>query len=227
MKCKKSNLELIDYLFGEMSEMERKAFLSHLEQCDNCQNASKILRETQTLLLAGQEETAPEINLSVPSLAHSRPAPKLQRLRSPILGFAVGAFATFLLFSMLNFRLTFSENNVTLEVSTANKNRTTTQEQTYITVDDLSAWREQTLYQVNKLILESESRKRQESQLMLSGLAKGFQEQRRLDLHLVGEGLENFQNSNLQEIQRTRMALNQIMQINASEHYDNSYNKQK
>lgn len=65
MKCKKSNINLLSYLDGELDQEQQKRFEQHLTSCEQCQKALENLKQIYTGIEQEKEEYQPNPYLAV------------------------------------------------------------------------------------------------------------------------------------------------------------------
>ncbi|NOZ61077.1 MAG: hypothetical protein GXO74_05305 [Calditrichaeota bacterium] len=219
MKCEEVRPLLIDLLYDEISDENKRRVRSHLETCQECREEFASLKSTSNILQKW-EDVDPEfklvlVNESVTWIERAKqffgkilPGPAIAARR-----FGYGLAAAFLLLAIANTEISYQQGNFHMRLSLFSGTKqsepaalTTAQTEALI-----KKMRQENYYLTQSLISQSEARLRNDWATSLTQLNKTYEQQRLKDLQLVGSGLVNLQRNTYQKIKRTDSSINELL----------------
>lgn len=213
-RCEEIRALMMDYIYDEMSEEERKVFEFHLNGCPECRDEVESLKKTSGIL---SEWVEPEPDIRVIAIKE----------RASFFGKVAGSFingflnpkrlafggvgvllAIFLFLSITNTEISLNKGNFSMRMSLMKPSKPIQTEastgNTNLVVEELV--REN--YQLTRaLIEESEARQEQKLAYVLSSFKKELDEERYQDLNLVQYGFKELQENTYQQVREIDGAL--------------------
>lgn len=220
MKCDDVKALLMDFLYEEISDEDKKLFQTHLSNCDSCRQEFQSLKQTSNLLQQS-EDVEPKLNLVFISETKSFwNAVKQKFSVSPkklIYGVAIGFASIILLLSLTNTEVSYQNGDFSVKMSILPR-KLKPQNET-INEDVIARLQQQNISLINKLIQQSEERQRQQLFSTLAQFSDDFENRRTADLQLVGVGLDEIEKSIYSRLEkRTNSQFNNLIRyINAQQ----------
>ncbi len=219
MRCKDSQQLLVSWLYGELSDEERKQMEGHLSRCSHCRQAKEKIQQTKAML--EQWEVAEPSWKSV-ILPGREPrwrgwyywlfggATTLRRAAAVAMMVAVVGLVVF---SLLNLRVSYAGGDFSIGLSLVPPRS----EVVRLGIDqealqqEILMVQEDTLDLVNKLMLAYYQKHQEDLATALQRLSAQWQLLRRADLEYIGDGLDLIQQRTYQDLQRTNQLLNLVL----------------
>jgi hypothetical protein len=217
MKCEEIRSLMMDYLYNELSEEDRDAFISHLAICHDCRKVAESLK-TVSNILQQWEDVDTEINIMPfrdnrswilrlkDSLSSFLPSPGKMSL-----GLAYGLAAIFLVLSVASTEISFKDGNFKMSMGFLSRPEQQENQNDLYVQGLIERLFNENIRLTSSLIQENEARQRKVLAYFLTALQKDFERQRYQDLNLVGYGLESIQKSTNKQIQQIDYALTELM----------------
>ena len=220
MKCELPIEKLIGYLYDEVDAEGKAGIESHISTCPACAQALERLGRTRNLMRAWADEVPPASLVFVPekdpwwkAILRRRTAAGSRRWVAP--GVSLGMAAVILVFAVLNFEARYDGEGglhvklrlpavEDLEPSEGNR-------ETPVTRAELIQVQHQSLELIQELIDDGYTRQRLELGLILEQFARDLESQRRRDLVLVGQGLQEIEGSTENRFMRTEDLLHHLL----------------
>ncbi len=219
MNCEKMELLFSDLLYDEINEQEKELALGHIAACKSCEVKYKNLRETSTALGRWKEEDA-EMNLvfieeKVPFL--ERLSGKLDQAGINPRQLVFGAAATLVLLVLFVgiYRTEAIYRNGSWYISFGSNAKIENQMKESNLLADFKQLQQENLLIMNRLLLASEERVRNENIAVINNLANQFVLQRRQDLSLVGRSINEMSQRNEGRYVRTNQLLDGLYRLSA------------
>ena len=222
MKCENIRPLIIDFLYEEISEKDRKIVEAHLSQCETCQQELDSLKNTSQLLQKW-EDIEPDFNFVMmtekstifeqfkKAWASFWPSPKKLAY-----GFAFGFVAVFFLMAIANTKISYKSGEFNISMSLFSQPQEQSTQEAVPTKEWVEEFQKQNYYLMNSLIQQSEARQKTEWSNTLAQFNQNLERQRYNDLQVLGAGLDNIEKTTFQQIKRTENSLNDwIRHINA------------
>lgn len=209
MTCESLKSYLLDYLYDEIDEDNRKIVEAHLKTCEHCQNEFLDLKNTSRTLQQLEPVPSP-LNLVFAKETETI-WQKLQGFRESLsgdgwlwgrrLGYAFAAIL--LIFSLANFEISMKDNEFSMKMSLWPRSDTEQMAQTTpaITPAVMDSFKQE----INKLILANQEQQRKEWTQNLVNLNREFELKRREDLQLVGNTFNQLQTETQSELQKIKI----------------------
>ena len=219
MNCEKMELLFSDLLYGEINEEEKESALEHIATCKSCGVKYKNLRQTSTALGRWKEEDA-EMNL----VFIEEKVPFLERLFGKLGQAGInprqlvfGAAATLVLLVLFAgiFRTEAIYRNGSWYISFGSSDKTENQMKENILIADFKQLQQENLLLMNRLLLASEERVRNDNIAVVNNLANQFLIQRRQDLSLIGRSINEMSQRNEGRYVRTNQLLDGLYRLSA------------
>jgi len=219
MNCEKMELLFGDLLYDEINEEEKKLALGHVATCKSCEVKYKNLRETSTALGRWKEEDA-EMNL----VFIEEKVPFLERLFSKLdlaginpRQLVFGAAATLVLLILFAgiFRTEAIYRNGSWYISFGSNAMIENQVKESSLIADFKQLQQDNFLLMNRLLLASEERMRNENIAVINSLANQFVIQRRQDLSLIGRSINEMTQRNEGRYVRTNQLLDGLYRLSA------------
>lgn len=203
MKCNDIKLLLMDFLYDEISDEDKKIVKNHLSHCTVCQKELKSLKQTSTTLQQW-EDVDPKLNLVFVSEIKSTWSIIKEKLsvshKKFAYGFAIG-FALILIFlSFANTEISYNNGNFSLKMSIMP--RKTEQQNDTMNNELIAQLQQQNIQLMNKLIQHSEDRQRQQIMNTLAQFYHDLENRRATELRLVGAGLDEIEKNIYSKLER-------------------------
>lgn len=227
MKCEQIRAVMMDYLYDELSNKDCEAFITHLDQCDECRKEVESLKTTSGILQQWEDVEHDIRLIVVKEKTFSFDKFKeflnnhLLKPKKLALGFA-GAFSVvFLFLALANTEISMNNGNFNMRMGFFDRHEK--QVNTGIAnssqlVEDLV--RENFLL-TRSLIEQSEARQQQELAFVLSSFKKGVDLQRYQDLKLIQYGLKDFQKNTYLQFREIDNTLNVLSRSADIKYYSN------
>ena len=208
----KTQLQLMDYLFDEMTPDEKKQFEQKLQNSEELRDKLNELKATQSVIGKYSPEEPEQSGFQYrDELDHGTAIKKPRRYRTAILAVAAVLLITFFIGAFSSVQFGETEQGYYLTFG----NPPVQVEQTGISEEELN----QIIAEIkteNSLMLNSmmEQTQREQNERFnesLTTLAEYYEERRNRDLMLFTEGLLQLEESTSTEIDRTNRALNGII----------------
>src|SRR6056297_15229 len=208
----KTQLQLMDYLFDEMTPDEKKQFEQKLQNSEELRGKLNELKATQSVIGKYSPEEPEQSGFQYrDELDHGTAIKKPSRYRTAILAVAAVLLITFFIGAFSSVQFGETEQGYYLTFG----NPPVQVEQTGISEEELN----QIIAEIkteNSLMLNSmmEQTQREQNERFnesLTTLAEYYEERRNRDLMLFTEGLLQLEESTSTEIDRTNRALNGII----------------
>lgn len=220
MKCNVTNEQLMDYLFAESDDQEKKKLTQHLKKCERCSSEIKELQQTVDLM-AKWPAIEPAEELSLSSKGPS-PRQRLKRVLGQTGGFsrpvrwgfrlAVAAVILVLLFTRVE--LKYGGGQFVLSIGKSSGNEQIYPASLAVALKDVQ---EQNYYLTRQLIQDSEARQRELLLTGLENLSGKIDNRRFTDLKYVGQSLDIIQRNNEYNFDRTNSILQGLVQVAGNE----------
>ena len=219
MNCEKMELLFSDLLYDEINEQEKEITLEHIATCKSCEVKYKNLRETFTALGRWKEEDA-KMNL----VFIEEKVPFLERLfgKLDLIGInpkqlVFGAAATLLLLVLFAgiLRTEAIYRNGSWYISFGSNAKMENQMKESSLLADFKQLQQENLLLMNRLLLASEERVRNENIAVVNNLANQFVIQRRQDLSLIGRSINEMSQRNEGRYVRTNQLLDGLYRLSA------------
>lgn len=216
-KCEQIRTLMMDYLYDELSKDEREAFISHIEQCNECREEVESLKTTSGVLqqwgevendirvIAVKEKSASFIRIKEFIKNHFLKPKKLA------FGFT-GAFAVVFLFLVLtNTEISINDGKFNMRMSLFDQPEQKTNIDFSDTNQLVAALIRENLQLTHTLIKQSEKRQRQELTYILLSFKKEIDEQRYQDLNLIQYGFKDLETNTYYQIKNIDSTLNKLI----------------
>ena len=217
-RCEEIRSLMMDYIYDEMSEEERKVFELHLSGCSLCWAEVESLRKTSGILC---EWIEPEPDIRVIVVKERSPFSErfkdtfgsvFFRPKRLVFGSVYALVAIFLFLSLANTEISLNNGNFSMRMSLIKSSKPAQTEEapgkTNLLVEELV--REN--YQLTRALIEqSEARQEQKLAYVLSSFKKELDEERYHDLNLVQYGFKELQKNTYQQVQEIDGALNRLI----------------
>ena len=219
MNCEKMELLFSDLLYGEINEQDKESALEHIVACKSCEVKYKNLRETSTALGRWKEEPA-EMNL----VFIEEKVPFLERLFGKLDSAGIsprqlvfGAVATLVLLVLFAgiFRTDAIYSNGSWYISFGGDAETENQLAVSALLADFKQSQQENLLLMNRLLLASEERVRNQNIAVVNNLANQFVIQRRQDLSLIGRSINEMSQRSEGRYVRTNQLLDGLYRLSA------------
>jgi uncharacterized protein YacL (UPF0231 family) len=219
MECNKATSELIDYLYGELSDKESQKFKHHLSTCSSCQKELAELNSTHKLL---QKSSAPlpdslfimnknsynrfhnwwrNVTLILPNSIRGRLS----------LGVAVFLIIFMFIGSLTKLQIQYSNAHFSISMGTGHpiQNVAMTQAQK----DALVAQLQNQNYKILNAWLQNEQQKQlNQIKKIMTDYSYALQEQQNENFHQIGQELNTFYKHTNRRFMQTNNVLSDIMQ---------------
>jgi hypothetical protein len=207
----------MDYLYEELSESDAKILEQHLKKCKSCKeelvslkNTSNVLQQWEDidpkLKLVFVQEKKTLLNLFNPKL-NWKPG-KLQKFG---FGLAMGLASLLIVMALANTRVSIKNGNFELSASLFSRQSQPSAEMAPVTEAALTEFQIQNIALFERLIQESEERRRAELARTFTELARSVDYQRNADMRLLGQGFDEVQYNTIQRLERTDQKLNDLL----------------
>ncbi len=222
MKCELPREKLIGYLYDEVDAEGKAGIESHVSTCPACAQALERLGRTRTLMRAWADEVPPASLVFVPektpwwkAILPRRTSAGSRRWVAP--GVTLGLAAVILVFAVLNFEARYDgEGGLHVKLRLPAVEDLEPSEgvrETPVTRAELIQVQHQSLALIQELIDDGHNRQRLELGLILEQFARDLESQRRRDLVLVGQGLQEIEGSTKNRFLRTEDLLHHLLAV--------------
>lgn len=215
MKCDQMPELLISLLYNELDSSQEKTVQKHLKSCAYCRQSFQELQSTTRMLKQWEPEDPRFHHVFITEPEHRWRFVK-NRLTglgwAPKLAIGLSAACISVLFILALFNFTADYKNGDLHVSFSffkSGNQESAAEMSKL----VDARHQETLAAVAELIRESQDQQEQEYDMKLTRLIENFEQKRRQDLMMVGQGLEGMHLSNEGRYYETRSMLNNLIKL--------------
>ena len=214
MNCEKMELLFSGLLYNEINEQDKEIALGHISTCESCAVKYKNLRETTTALGRWKEEDT-DMNL----VFIEEKVPLLERLfgKLDLIGisprqFVFGAVTTFALIVLFAgiLRTEAIYRNGSWYISFGNNAKIENQMEQNSLIADFKQLQQENLLLMNRLLIASEGRMRNENFAVVSNLANQVTLQRREDLSLISRSINEMSRQNEGRYIRTNQLLDDL-----------------
>ncbi|MFZ5519524.1 MAG: anti-sigma factor family protein [Candidatus Zhuqueibacterota bacterium] len=222
MKCEDIRPFMLDFLYEEISDEDRKIVEAHLSHCDACRQEMDMLKSTSHILQKW-EDIEPDFNVTLnprtstwfenfrKGWASFWPSPKKLAY-----GFAFGFATVFLLMAIANTKISYKSGEFSISMSLFSQPQQQPAQAAVPSKEWVEEFQKQNYYLVNSLIQQSEARQKTEWNTTLAQFNQNLEQRRYNDLQILGAGLDNIEKTTSQKIRSTEHSLNEwIRQINA------------
>ncbi|MBC8182297.1 hypothetical protein H8E88_14435 [candidate division KSB1 bacterium] len=224
MKCDTIHPLIIDFLYDEITEENKKILQLHLKKCDKCREEVESLKSTSNILQKW-EDVEPDYSLvmvteKVPLLDNLKE--QFQKLfpkpKKIAFGFAYGIVVIFLLLALANTEISYQQGNFKMSMGLFSKQPAQNQvEANEMLINQLVEKLQQENYYLMKTMIEqSEARQQKQWQSSLVQFNRNLEQQRIQDLNLIGSGLNNFEKNTYKKLERIDNSLYELFRpVNA------------
>jgi len=225
MKCDTIHPLIIDFLYDEITEENKKILQLHLSKCEKCCEEVESLKSTSNILRKW-EDVEPDYSLVmvtekiswVDSLKEhlQKLFPKPKKIA---FGFAYGLVAIFLLLALANTEISYQQGNFKMSMAlfskqSGQKNPIAINE--ILTNQLVEKLQQENYYLIKTMIEQSEARQQKQWQSSLVQFNRNLEQQRIQDLNLIGSGLNNFEKNTYKKLERIDNSLYELFQpVNA------------
>lgn len=217
MNCNDLKTLFMDFLYDEISDTDRDLFLTHLSQCQSCQQELAALKKTSNIIQQW-ENVDPDFNVVVVTdkvswhhylkdrLAHLIPKP-----RKIAYGIIFATAIIFLLLAAANTEITYRQGEFKMNLGLFSRPATQQSADKLLASEFIEQLQKQNYYFTNSLIQQSEERQRKELASAILQIRQDFERKRIEDLNLVGFGLDKIEQNTFRELKRTDNSLNELI----------------
>ena len=212
MKCSDYHMLMMDALYDEISGGNKKALDAHLESCPDCREKYQALQAT-THTLEKWEDVKPHVNLTFVSQTGSRFVDFFRNLKSwklPV-RFGVAVASLLLLLSLFNTKIQYSDGQFAFETDLFNRGRQN-QSTELVTQTDLDNMRQENYQMVAAILDEYAKRNKIETAVLFDKFYDELDKQRRNDLRLVSNAVDQVQYGTTQRLARTDRTLGTLIE---------------
>jgi len=224
MKCDTIHPLIIDFLYDEITEENKKILQLHLKKCAKCREEVESLKSTSNILQKW-EDVEPTFNLVMVTEKVSwtnNLKEQFQKLfpkpKKIAFGFAYGFIGIFLLLALANTEISYQQGNFKMSMGLFSKQSGQEQvEANAMLTNQLVEKLQQENYYLMKTMMEqSEARQQKQWQSSLVQFNQNLEQQRIQDLRLIGSGLNNFEKNTYKKIERIDNSLYELFRpVNA------------
>ncbi len=192
MSCEKIKPLMMDFLYEELGNDDKRRLQEHLDSCAECAKELAALQETHQMLAAMPEPAAGE-RLVFQTEPAGRVREWLQTAKALLPRSSAGRlaltglaalFAFFLFGAMAHLNIVYDHNGLQISMGRANA----LDEQRLVQI--VEQLQEENARLITRLIAGERMRQQQELDKTLTAFARSISEQRREDLQLIGLGLD-------------------------------------
>jgi len=218
MKCDQIHPLIIDFIYDEISEENKKILHSHLINCIECHEEIEFLKSTSKILQKW-EDVEPDFNLVMVTENASWLDSIKERLRKFLpqpkklgFGLAYGVAGIFLLLALANTEISYQPGYFRLRFGLFSNQAPPAQNETTLAVSNqlVDKLRQENYYLMKTLIEQSEARQRKEWQSSLVKFNQNLELRRVQDLNLIGSGLNDIEQNTYKKLQRIDNSLNEL-----------------
>ncbi len=219
MNCDKMEQLFTELLYDEISDEDKELAHSHIAGCESCAAKYKNLRETSTALGRWTEERT-EMNL----VFIGEKVPFLERLfgKLDLIGISpkqllFGAVTSLLLIVLFTgiMRTEAIYRNGSWYISFGGTTEFENQVEESSLLSEFKQLQQENLVLMNRLLLASEERMRNENMLVVNNLANQFSALRRQDLSLIGRSINEMSQRSEGRYVRTNQLLGDLYRLSS------------
>lgn len=222
MKCELPREELVAYLYDEVDAEGRAGIEAHIATCPACTQALEKLGRTTDLMRTWKDEDPPASLVFAPE---KRPWWKAlfpdwlstdnRRWLAP--GLSLGLAGVVLILALLNVEAGYDGQGglhlkLRLPIGTESE-RAEAAREAPLTRAELIQVQQQSLALIQELIREGHDHQRLELGLILDQFARDLEAQRRRDLQLVGQGLQEIDGATESRFMQTEDLLHHLLAV--------------
>ena len=220
MKCDNIHPLIIDFLYDEISEENKKILQIHLKKCDNCRKEVESLKNTSKILQRW-EDVEPDFNLVMVTEKvgwieniKERLQKFLPKSRKIGYGLAYGFIGIFLLLALANTEISYQQGNFKMRMALFSKQSKQNQNKANEILSNqfVEKLQQENYYLMKTMIEQSEARQRKQWQSSLVQFNQNLEQKRIQDLNLIGSGLSDFEKNTYKRIQRIDNSLYELIQ---------------
>lgn len=219
MRCKDSQRLLVSWLYGELSDEERKQMEGHLSRCSHCRQAKEKIQQAKAMLEQWEVAEPSWKSVILPGRAPRwrgwyywlfGGATPLRRAAAVAMMVAVVGLVVF---SLMNLRVSYARGDFSIGLSLVPPRS----EVVRLGVDrealqqEILRAHEATLVMVNQLMLNYRQVQQEDLAAALQRLSAQWQLLRRVDLEYIGDGFDLIQRQTYNDLQRTNQLLNLVL----------------
>lgn len=226
MNCENIKLLLIDYIYKEISESDKTELEAHLALCSTCREELQALQNTSKQLKAWPDIN-PKFNLvfveektSIQSWVSEHFGWLKTLFLKPGLAIAITCFVIFLVLAAFNTQLTYQAGEFKLSMSLFSRPSQASINPVTFNEQQLMELQKANLALMQKLIISSEIRQRQELIQTIAQLNQKIDAQRLNDLSIIGRGFEELNVQTVNRLERTDYILNNLLKLASMESID-------
>lgn len=212
MTCDEIKIQLMDFLYNEIETDAEKLVRAHLQNCPACRGEYEALSRTSLTLKAWENED-PRLHLVFVKESQSwlsalkekflpERAPAWGKLAGLAAGIAIGVL---FISALMNTEITYDNGNFAYRTSLLPRPPATADSQL------VAQLRQKLNAQYQQMLLASQQQQRDELNRTLAQFATEVDRQRRIDLTLVGRGLDEFQQHTNSRFEQNNELLNQFL----------------
>jgi hypothetical protein len=221
LNCVQIKNLMMDYLYGELSELDKPLFEEHLQSCADCQKELQALQETTGILAQWQDGEAALPLTAIPKKNRWKKG-LLQEywpLYRPAYIFSMAAMLLLFLLAAFNTRISSENGRWQLSMSLfPQKDKPSLPEGSVVlSKQDLLAIEQDRWKLIQAFVQQSEMQQRREWTAALSHVAQTVQQQRHQDLQIVSRGLEAVGQETAQRLQLTDQVLAEVLRLTSTE----------
>lgn len=222
MKCELPREKLVGYLYDEIDAEGKAEIESHVSTCPSCAQALEKLGRTRNLMRGWADEVPPASLVFVPdknpwwkAILPAWTSAGNRRWVAP--GVSLGLAAVIFVFAVLNFEARYDgEGGLHVKLRLPAVEDLEPSEgvrEMPVTRAELIQVQHQSLALIQELIDDGHDRQRLELGLILEQFARDLESQRRRDLLVVGQGLQEIEGSTESRFLRTEDLLHHLLAV--------------
>ena len=222
MTCEQIKSWMMDYLYEELSDLQKPLFEEHLQRCPDCRKVLSELQETSATLAKWPEA---ELAFSLPiPLSRSSWWQRWQeqgRFTAPrwAMGLAMAAMLILVLLAAVNTQVSNSDGHWQISMSLHARPAAPAlpEGSVILSRQDLVTLEQERWRAIQAYVQQSELKQQKEWSQAMSRLAQAVQAQRNQDLQLVSRGLEAMGEETAQRFQLTDYMLAEVLRFASAE----------
>ncbi len=211
MKCEKYKIMLMDYIYDEISNEDKKQFELHLEDCDSCKADLKAFKTTSNVLNAWEDKD-PDLNLTFSSNSKSWFSDFFETFKTIKLARGLAyTFGFILIFlSLSNMKIQIQDGNFSMEMGLFNLNSRVDTD-LYVTKTELESAKMENLALVTKMLTDYSEKDRIQTVALLDNYYNSVEKDRNKEMKLVTNALEHIYSDTEQRFNKTEKAMNDLV----------------